>query len=120
MSDLKLEILQVFGLLNLEILQIADGCAHIIRSLDARFQAITENIITFFWPIQHILANEGLYLPLQTHCFSANAVPEAIISRPRNVRVTSQRRSRHVPEAVASAPRFADRHRVSAVGMLFS
>ena len=120
MSDLKLEILQVFGLLNLEILQIADGCAHIISSLDARFQAITENIITFFWPIQHILANEGLYLPLQTHCFSANAAPETFASRPRGGRVCSQRRLRLLPEAVASAPRFTDRHRVSAVGMLFS
>ena len=86
-------------------LLIADGCAHIIRSLDARFQVITEDIISFFSPIQHIWANEGLCLPLQTHCFSANAVPEAFASRPRNVRVTSQRRSRHVPEAIASRPR---------------
>ena len=47
-------------------------------------------------------------------------LPETFTSRPRGGRVCSQRRSRHVPEAVASAPRFADRHRGSAVGMQFS
>ena len=80
-------------------LLIADGCAHIIRSLDARFQVITENIISFFSPIQHIWANEGLCLLLQTHCFSANAAPETFASRPRGGRVTSQRRLRLLPDS---------------------
>ena len=86
-------------------LLIADGCAHIIRSLDTRFQVITEDIISFFSPIQHIWANEGLCLLIQTHYFSANAVPEAFASRPRGDRITSKRRLHHVPEAVVSAPR---------------
>ena len=80
-------------------LLIADGCAHIIRSLDTRFQVITEDIISFFSPIQHIWANEGLCLLIQTHYFSANAVPEAVASRPRGGRVCSQRRLRLLPDS---------------------
>ena len=46
----------------------------------------------------------------QKSSLSANAAPETVVSRPRGSRVTSQRRSSHVPEAFVSHPRGADKY----------
>ena len=40
----------------------------------------------------------------------ANAAPETVVSRPRSVCLTSQRRSSHVPEAFVSHPRGANKY----------
>ena len=46
----------------------------------------------------------------QKSSLSANAAPEAVVSRPRDGRVTSQRRSSHGPEVFVSRPRCADKY----------
>jgi len=48
--------------------------------------------------------NQFLYL-------LANAVPDATVSRPRRVRISSQMRSFLDPDAVGSPPRCAKKHR---------
>ena len=52
----------------------------------------------FFWILN--------ILPL---CLSANAVPDASVSRPRFDRGSSQMRSYHVPDSVVPRPRCADK-----------
>ena len=46
----------------------------------------------------------------QKSSLSANAAPETVVSRPRSVCLTSQRRSSHVPETFVSHPRDADKY----------
>ena len=46
----------------------------------------------------------------QESSLSANAAPEAVVSRPRGICLTSQRHLSHVPEAFVSHPRGADKY----------
>lgn len=59
-------------------------------------------------PQEYLRLERGV--AFQKSSLSANAAPETVVSHPRSVCLTFQRRSSHVPEAFVSHPKGADKY----------